>query len=195
MRGDLTVPSATGGAPAVGEHVHELYRGGVRFTSLDEPVRLDDPAPRDLRALDFVRVASAQGLIVRWHLRTGEHADPALTARDLSHLQPPVSLDGSGADERIAQWRARYYLGRCMWRRGPGFVQIRDRRDGTLQRFELTRPEYAEAVPLLEQQRTDGVETEVLAALRAERLLLTFGGLDWWAPYLLDRWPSPSMVL
>ncbi|WP_051801850.1 DUF5825 family protein [Streptomyces sp. NRRL F-525] len=195
MREDLlTAPSATPYGP-IGDQVHDLYRSGVRCADLDEPVSLRSPGPRDLRALDFVRIASAHGLLVRWHLRAGRRALPALTAHDLSHLQPPLSLDGPRSAERLAQWNTRFYIGRCVWRRGPGFVQIRDRRDGVLQRFDLVRPEYAQAVPLLEKQETDAVDPEVLAALRAERLLLTFGGLDWWAPYLMDRWPVPSMVL
>ncbi|MCG7210850.1 DUF5825 family protein [Streptomyces arenae] len=188
------VPSATPYGP-VGEQVHDLYRSGVRCTALDEPVSLRSPDPRDLRALDFVRVATARGLLVRWHLRAGRRALPALTAYDLSHLQPPVSLDGPRSAERLAQWNTRFYLGRCVWRRGPGFVQIRDRRGGVLQRFDLVQPVYAQAVALLERQRTDEVDPEVLSALRAERLVLTFGDAHWWAPYLMDRWPVPSMVL
>ncbi|MGW5650079.1 DUF5825 family protein [Streptomyces humi] len=188
------VPSATPYGP-VGEQVHDLYRSGVRCTALDEPVSLRSPDPRDLRALDFVRVATARGLLVRWHLRAGRRALAALTAYDLSHLQPPVSLDGPRSAERLAQWNTRFYLGRCVWRRGPGFVQIRDRRGGVLQRFDLVQPVYAQAVALLERQRTDEVDPEVLSALRAERLVLTFGDAHWWAPYLMDRWPVPSMVL
>ncbi|GAA3886086.1 hypothetical protein GCM10023084_43580 [Streptomyces lacrimifluminis] len=195
MRDDLLTPPAPPAlAPATGEHVHGLYRSGVRYTALDEPVSLKHPTPRDLRALDFVRVATARGLLVRWRLEAGRRADPALTARDLSHLQPPVSLDGPRSAERLAQWRERFYVGRCIWRRGPGFVQIRDRRDGALGLFDLAEPAYIQAVHLLEEQRTDGIGPDVLAALRAERLVLDFGGHDWWAPCLIDRWPAPSMV-
>ncbi|MDC0768747.1 DUF5825 family protein [Streptomyces sp. HD] len=179
----------------VGGQVHDLYERGVRCVTLDEPVRLRSPAPRDLRALDFVRIATARGLLVRWHLRTGRRSDPALTERHLTHLQPPVSLDGSGPVERLAQWRERFYVGRCAWRRGPGFIQIRDRRTGVLQLFDLTEPAYVEAVALLEEQRPQEADPEVLGALRAEQLVLRFGELDWWAPSLIDRWPAPSMLL
>ncbi|MFF7475033.1 DUF5825 family protein [Streptomyces sp. NPDC008092] len=196
MREDLlTAVAAARPQGPVGDRVHDLYGSGVRCVALDEPVSLRSPGPRDLRALDFVRIATARGLLVRWHLRAGRRALPALTAHDLSHLQPPLSLDGPRSAERLAQWNSRFYIGRCVWRRGPGFVQVRDRRDGVLQRYDLIRPEYAEAVPLLEKQQPEAVDPEVLAALRAERLLLTFGGQDWWAPYLMDRWPVPSMVL
>ncbi|GAA3776785.1 hypothetical protein GCM10022403_009440 [Streptomyces coacervatus] len=192
MPDDLLTPPAP--SPAVGQ-VRGLYERGVRCVTLDEPVQLRTPAPRDLRALDFVRIATARGLLVRWQLRAGRRADPALTARHLTHLQPPVSLDGSGQAERLAQWRERFYVGRCVWRRGPGFVQIRDRRDGVLQRFDLTEPAYVRAVALLEEQRPGEVDPEVLDALRAEHLVLRFGELDWWAPSLIDRWPAPSMLL
>jgi len=187
----LTSPT---GSP-VGARVRDLYARGVRSVTLDEPVQLRDPAPRDLRALDFVRVATARGLLVRWRLRAGRRADPALTARHLTHLQPPASLDGSGAVERLSQWRERFYVGRCIWRRGPGFVQVRDRREGVLQRFDLVEPAYAGAVAFLEEQRPGEVDPEVLDALRAEHLVLRFGELDWWAPSLIDRWPAPSMLL
>lgn len=132
---------------------------------------------------------------MRWQLRAGRRADPALTASDLTHLQPPASLDGARSAERLTEWRNRFYIGRCVWRRGPGFVQIRDRRDGVLQRFNLLQPAYLQAVALLEQQQVSGVDPDVLVALRAEHLVLDFGGLDWWAPCLIDRWPVPSMVL
>jgi hypothetical protein len=195
MREDpLTAPSTAPYGP-IGDQVHDLYRSGVRCTALDEPVSLRSPDPRDLRALDFVRVATARGQLVRWHLRAGRRVYPRLTTHDLSHLQPPVSLDGPRSAERLAQWKSRFYIGRCVWRRGPGFVQIRDRRDGVLQRFDLVQPEYVHAVPLLEKQQTDAVDPGVLTSLRAEHLVLDFGGLDWWAPYLIDRWPVPSMLL
>jgi hypothetical protein len=188
-------PAGPAPASSTGERVRDLYRSGVRVVALDEPVSLRAPGPRDLRALDFVRVASACGLLVRWHLRAGRRADPALTARDLTHLQPPVSLDGGRSAERLELWRTRFYVGRCVWRRGPGFVQVRDRRDGVLQLFDLAEPEYQEAVALLEDQRADAVDPAVLADLRAERLVLRFAGLDWWAPALIDRWPVPALVL
>jgi hypothetical protein len=196
MRNDLlTSPFTSSDGPLPGEHVRDLYRRGVRCAALDEPVSLRSPTPRDLRALDFVRNATGRGLLVRWHLRAGRRTDPALTAHHLTHLQPPVSLDGGRSSERLAEWRARFYVGRCAWRRGPGFVQIRDRRDGVLQRFDLIRPEYVQAVTLLEDSRADAVDPEVLTALRAEHIVLDFGGRDWWAPYRIDRWPVPSMVL
>ncbi|MGW7544331.1 DUF5825 family protein [Streptomyces sp. NPDC054770] len=196
MRNDLlTLPSTASDGPLSGEHVRDLYRRGIRCAALDEPVSLRSPTARDLRALDFVRNATGRGLLVRWHLRAGRRADPALTAHHLTHLQPPVSLDGGRSAERLAEWRTRFYVGRCVWRRGPGFVQIRDRRDGVLQRFDLIQPEYVQAVTLLEDARADGVDPGVLAALRAEHLVLDFGGRDWWAPYRIDRWPVPSMVL
>ncbi|MER7693849.1 DUF5825 family protein [Streptomyces sp. NPDC097610] len=196
MRDDLlTPPSATSDSPLPARQVHDLYARGVRYAELHEPVNLSSPTPRDLHALDFVRVATARGLLVRWQLRAGRRADPALTARDLTHLQPPASLDGARPAERLTEWRSRFYIGRCVWRRGPGFVQIRDRRDGVLQRFNLLQPAYVQAVTLLEQQQVSGVDPDVLAALRAEHLVLDLGGLDWWAPCLIDRWPVPSMVL
>ncbi|GHE14344.1 DUF5825 family protein [Streptomyces alanosinicus] len=196
MRDDLLTPPTTATNRSVaGRQVHDLYGRGVRYAELDEPVSLSSPTPRDLHALDFVRVATARGLLVRWQLRAGRRADPALTARDLTHLQPPVSLDGARSAERLSEWWNRFYIGRCVWRRGPGFVQIRDRREGVLQRFNLLQPAYVQAVDLLEQQQVSGVDPDVLAALRAEHLVLDFGGLDWWAPCLIDRWPVPSMVL
>ncbi|WP_329260899.1 DUF5825 family protein [Streptomyces sp. NBC_01478] len=195
MPDDLLTPSTASDGLLSGEQVSDLYSRGIRCVALDEPVSLRSPTPRDLRALDFVRNATGRGLLVRWHLRAGRRADPALTAHHLTHLQPPVSLDGGRSVERLAEWRTRFYVGRCVWRRGPGFVQIRDRRDGVLQRFDLIQPEYVQAVTLLEDQRADGVDPKVLAALRAEHLVLDFGGRDWWAPYRIDRWPVPSMVL
>lgn len=196
MRHDLLTPPTTAPTDApVAARVDELYRAGRRSVVLAEPISLRSPSPRDLRALDFVRVATARGLLVRWHLRAGRRADPDLTARDLTHLQPPLSLDGGRQAERLDEWRQRFYVGRCVWRRGPGFIQIRDRREGVLQLFDLAEDAYVRAVLQLEKQQFLDVDPEVLAALRGERLVLRFGNLDWWAPSLIDRWPVPSMVL
>ncbi|MFJ4783957.1 DUF5825 family protein [Streptomyces sp. NPDC088794] len=200
MRNDLLTASAPT-APtdpatgSTGEQVRDLYRQGVRYTAIEEPVSLKSPTARDLRALDFVRVATARGMLVRWHLRVGRRADPALLTQHLTHLQPPVTLEGNRSPERLDLWKVRFYVGRCVWRRGPGFVQIRDRREGVLQLFDLDEPAYIRAVGLLEEQRTAEVDPDVLTALRDENLVLRLGDLDWWAPCLIDRWPVPSMLL
>lgn len=180
---------------STGARVQDLYESGKRCVELSEPVSLRSPSACDLRALDFVRVATARGLLVRWHLRTGRRPDPELVARDLTHLQPPLSLDGARSEERLAEWRRRFYVGRCVWRRGPGFIQIRDRRDGVLQLFDLAEDAYVNAVFQLEKQQVQDVDAEVLEAMRGERLVLRLGGQDWWAPVQIDRWPVPSMVL
>lgn len=96
MPDDLLTPSTASDGLLSGEQVSDLYSRGIRCVALDEPVSLRSPTPRDLRALDFVRNATGRGLLVRWHLRAGRRADPALTAHHLTHLQPRSRSTAAG---------------------------------------------------------------------------------------------------
>jgi uncharacterized protein DUF5825 len=44
------------------------------------------------------------------------------------------------------EWRSAYHPGKCFYRRGPGFLEVRDRRSGELSRFVIDDPTYVAAV-------------------------------------------------
>lgn len=175
-------------------HVHDdstfaagdLYRSGVRSVELARPVDLTTPSPEDHRAMDVVRNATARGMRVVWELSS---LPSSITVGELSHLHPPRRI---GGDESVAGWWDAFYLGRCCWRQGPGFVQIRDRRDRRLVKFTVTEPDLIEAIQRLD--RGEPVPAEAVAPLVDEHLVLMLGEQPWLAPYRAVRWPSPSLT-
>lgn len=184
----------------VGQESDRLWELGVRRVRLAETVDLtacgDLPAARrTVRALSLVRDLTARAVLVEWELRL----DPAQpdAPQVLSHLQPPGMLYGA-PDPRaaLATWRGGHYLGKCLWRNGPGFFQIRDRRWGNLQRFTADEPHYRTAVDLLAYGAPQGsVPDDALADFTEERLVLHVGPLAWWVPYRVSRWTQEAMAI
>ncbi|MFG2679365.1 DUF5825 family protein [Streptomyces sp. NPDC048392] len=188
-----------------------LWRLGARRVRLPEPVDLTgeagpERAARTVAALSLVRDLTARAVLVDWELRL----DPAANAwQVLGHLQPPRSIDapdtaggpdqddaGEDPAESLRRWRRGHYLCKCLWRVGPGFVQIRDRRWGELRRFTAEEPEYRATIERLTYGvPSDTLPTAVLDDFRAERLALDIGPLAWWAPYRVSRWLQESMTI
>ncbi|MYS18717.1 hypothetical protein GA0115240_100427 [Streptomyces sp. DvalAA-14] len=213
-------PAALGGDPIGG--VTALYEQGARHILLPEPVDLSPAADgeRSVRALVALREMTSRAIAVEWRLRlgpseaadsgaaggggrsggregsdgTGAGADADAVAA-FRHLSPPEAVTGvpDGAD-LLARWRAGYFFGACIYRRGPGFLQVRDRRDGQLGRITIDDPAYMAAVAALEAGvPADDLPAEILADLAAEDLIGRVGGYAWWTPCRVRRWPSPAM--
>lgn len=137
----------------------------------------------DSRMLALLAIASTRLIDIDWQLSSV----PPWPVRTLVHLPPPRS-GISCAD----QWRASYRFGLCAYRRGPGFVQIRDvRPDGEHIRVRMDG-EWAEAFETL--------TTGTSALSKSERLLadlidagLALSLLDGHhvPPTRLRRWPIP----
>lgn len=151
-------------------------------------------ARRTVRALCPVRDLTALAVYVDWQLRIGPDTS---TSRALGHLQPPSVLLGSAdPEEDLKTWRSVHYLGKCLWRRGPGFVQIRDRRFGELRRFTVEEPEYHQAIDQLSLGvAASAVPAPVLADLAGEELVGRVGDQAWLLPYRVRRWTQAAMVI
>ncbi|WP_329402215.1 DUF5825 family protein [Streptomyces melanogenes] len=193
--GDLELTGPTG------EEADRLWETGVRRVRLAEQVDLADlsapgAAHRAVRALSLVRDLTARAVLVEWRLRLDPAAD-ADTWQVLSHLQPPQRLEGpADAAEALRRWRDGHYLCKCLWRQGPGFVQIRDRRWGDLRRFTADEPEYHEVIEaLVHGAPADSVPPAVLADFLSEKLVLEVGDLAWWLPYRVNRWIQEAMAI
>lgn len=189
------VPLPTGAGEA-----DRLWEMGVRLVELEEPVDLaatDEAAQR--RAVDLlclVRDLTARAVHVDWDLRLAPEG-AAEEWKLLSHLQPPRDVAGlPDADEALHAWRSRHYLCKLVWRQGPGFVQIRDRRWGDLRRFTAEEPKYQDAIARLDQgaHHTE-VAADVLAEFTEEFLVLRLGDLAWWLPYRVNRWLQEAMAV
>ncbi|MEU2565183.1 DUF5825 family protein [Streptomyces longispororuber] len=189
--GELPLPG-----PARGEAAR-LWELGVRRVRLPEPVDLTATAEPTaaLRGLGLVRDLTARAVMVEWTLRLAP--DAGETWRVLSHLQPPTALHGpKDAAESLRAWRHGHYLCKCLWRKGPGFIQIRDRRWGELRRFTADEPEYATAIDRLDHGATaDGVPASALDDFRSEQLVLEIGEYAWWVPYRVSRWLQQSIAI
>ncbi|MGW1274395.1 DUF5825 family protein [Streptomyces sp. NPDC002491] len=182
------------------DEVDRLWDLGVRHAELDTDVDLSTGDPTaQRRAVDrlcLVRDLTARAVSVDWDLRLS----PRESAHDwkvLSHLQPPRTITGlEDAQEALHAWRTRHYLCKLVWRQGPGFVQIRDRRWGDLRRFTADEPRYREAIALLDTgvHHTD-VDADVLSEFTAEHLVLRVGELAWWLPYRVSRWLQEAMAV
>ncbi|MFP8940012.1 DUF5825 family protein [Streptomyces fenghuangensis] len=180
--------------------VDRLWESGVRRVRLPDTVDLagaGDPgaAARAVRDLCLVRDLTARAVFVEWRLRLAP--EPPGGWEVLGHLQPPAELEGpEDAAGALARWREGHYLCKCLWRQGPGFVQIRDRRWGDLRRFTADGPEYHAAITALAYGARPGdVPAPVLAEFREERLVADVGPLVLWLPYRVRRWIQEAMAI
>ncbi|KDQ69556.1 DUF5825 family protein [Streptomyces halstedii] len=184
----------------VAEACDRLWDQGARQVRLAGAVDLTDTgtpaaAARTVRRLSLVRDLTARAVLVDWELRL-DVADSD-TWQILNHLQPPRRIDGPAKpSEVLAGWRDGHYLGKCLWRQGPGFVQIRDRRWGDLRRFTADEPHYQEAIERLSHGvPATTLAEDVLTEFREERLVLPVGELMWWVPYRVNRWVQEAMAI
>ncbi|WP_020129142.1 DUF5825 family protein [Streptomyces sp. 303MFCol5.2] len=191
----------------VAEECDRLWELGARRVRLSDVVDLSDTgtpdaAARAVRTLSTVRDLTARAVLVEWDLRPDPDGGATATedvSRLLSHLQPPQRIEGvdpARAEDALRTWRNGHYLGKCLWRQGPGFVQIRDRRWGDLRRFTVDEPHYQEAIERLAYGApASAVPADALADLREERLVLAVGGVQWWLPYRVNRWLQEAMTI
>jgi hypothetical protein len=169
----------------------ELYRRGARRVAVHGVVDLHGAAPAlALRQLALVRDLTGHGVAVDWRVRVDGAAGL------LTHLYPPTELlgmpDGAAA---LGRWRDFFHLCRCVYRVGPGFIQVRDRRTGELNRLTIDDPEYIDAVDrLLPALSEHLIAPTILDDLAAENLVWRLGGLAVWLPYRARRWPWPAMA-
>ncbi|GAV38447.1 DUF5825 family protein [Streptomyces acidiscabies] len=191
MRLDPQHIDGPGGAAA-----RRLFEAGARRVALPRPVDLTDEtdAAWTVRALSFVGDLTSLAVAVDWQVHPGPGPDAWIP---LSHLHPPTSLLGVPDPEgALRRWRDSYYICKCVYRQGPGFVQVRDRRHGELRRFTIDEPEYRAAIDLL----TDGapasrVPGPILDDFLQEELAARIGEFVWWMPYRVRRWSQAPRVL
>ncbi|MBT8226294.1 MAG: RiPP maturation radical SAM protein 1 [Dactylosporangium sp.] len=168
---------------------HRLASGGILRVTLPGLVDLADAdaGPRTARALSLVRELTAHAIHVEWRARTA----PDLALTPFCHLYPPAGLVGGGSDA-LERWHDRFYVGLCAYRRGPGFIQVRDRRWDELRRFTIDDARYLATIEALSNSVVADVAPDVALALEAESLVRRFGAALWWVPCPLRRWPLPA---
>ncbi|KUN81502.1 hypothetical protein AQJ66_24195 [Streptomyces bungoensis] len=173
-----------------------LFEAGARRVVLPRPVDLTDEtdAAWAVRALSFVGDLTSLAIAVDWQVRFAAGSDAWIP---LSHLHPPKAVLGvPDPDGTLRRWRDGYYICKCIYRQGPGFVQVRDRRRGELRRFTIDEPEYRAAIELL----ADGapavdVPTAITDDFLQEELAARIGEFLWWMPYRVRRWSQAPRVI
>lgn len=165
----------------------ELFAERVRRVVFAEPVRLGDADSRV--ALDLLRELAAWGVHCEWR---AAGRPPAWQA--FSHLPPPTGAEDAEVD--LDTWRSSFFPGKCTFREGPGFIQVRDRRSGSLECYTVDEPEFVAAIRDLAAGADPHVCDQTATRAFVEHgLLVRAGGLRWWAPARLRRWPVPAMVV
>ncbi|ROO58403.1 hypothetical protein EDC02_0158 [Micromonospora sp. Llam0] len=176
--------------------VAELHRAGVRHARLPVPVDLcPDAGAASGRALVLLRELTAHAVAVDWVARCH---DGCAGQGMFDHLYPPDRVVGAvGADDpAVRGWRDSFFLGKCVFRRGPGFVEVRDRRAGALELFTIDEPEHLVAIgQLLEGVPAGQVPAPVRRDLADARLIAAQAGQLWWLPTPAYRWPFPALAI
>ncbi|MGW1208882.1 DUF5825 family protein [Streptomyces sp. NPDC002499] len=178
--------------------VAQLAADGVQFVQVHEPVDLTDPdGASAVAVLLAIRELTSHGIAVDWTLRM---PDPAQW-RALSHLHPPATVfRGSTGEAReelvVTAWRDSFHIAKCGYRRGPGFLEIRDHRWGSFRRLVVNAPRSTafqgllDGVPVVASASTE----RVLERHLRENLLHRAGRYLWWTPYRLRRWPLSTTI-
>ncbi|MFC4033489.1 DUF5825 family protein [Streptomyces polygonati] len=186
--------AATLGADPIGA-VSALWEQGARHVVLPEPVDLSaaGDGERAVRALVALRELTSRAIAVEWRLHLGGDAEAVTPFR---HLAPPQAVTGvPDAAGLLDQWRTDYFFGACVFRRGPGFLQVRDKRDGQLSRITIDEADFIAAVDALEAGApADAVSAGIVGDLAAEGLVGRAGAHVWWTPCRVLRWPTPAML-
>lgn len=176
--------------------VAELHRAGVRHARLPDPVDLcPDTGAASGRALVLIRELTARAVAVDWVARCH---DGCAGQGLFDHLYPPDRVDGAAGavDPAIRGWRDSFFLGKCVFRRGPGFVEVRDRRAGALELITIDEPEHLAAIgQLLEGVPARQVPAPVRHDLADARLIAAQAGQLWWLPTPAYRWPFPALAV
>ncbi|SDJ26688.1 hypothetical protein SAMN05444157_2547 [Frankineae bacterium MT45] len=190
---ELVRPGADPAATAA-----RLFAAGARRVEIGEPIDLSGDTDPHLLITSMLLLGELTALrvVLDWELDLGDLPD---VWTSISHLTPPRHLVGMSeeAEEKIlGPWRSTFYLDKCVFRQGPGFIQVRDRRDSTLHRLTIDDPRYLDAVANLSRGcAIASVPSDVWEALLGEQLVGVVGDLAWWMPYRVRRWPWPSFAV
>jgi Family of unknown function (DUF5825) len=184
-RPDVFAGTAVVSVPAA-EASRVFFEGGVRRVALIDTVDLAsaDGQAAAVRTLVLVRELTGYGIAVDWRLRLD-----AERWRPLSHLYPPGEV--IGAEDVRLEWQHSYHFFKCAYRRGPGFLQVRDRRSDVLRKITVDGPAHRAAIDdLLEGCPASAVPPSILRDLTTMRLVHLLGDTAWWLPYRVRQWPT-----
>jgi Family of unknown function (DUF5825) len=156
------------------------------------PLRLGlDPAA-DAAALRLLTEAISRQVPVEWELAT----EPPWPIRTLVHLPPPGEAADPAARRYADQWRGLHRFGLCTYRRGPGFIRIRDLRPGGPHSRVVVDGPWAERFEALAAATADITAAPfrpLLEELLGAGLAIRLGERYHVLPFRPRRWPVPFL--
>ena len=171
-----------------------LSAAGHESLVLTEPVVFGEDDEFDARFLRLLREAMSMTMAVDWSAGSPVPFD----VRMVHHLLPPRRRDGDDADDADG-WRARYRFGLCFFQVGPGFVLLKDTREGGGARYRIDDPKAVSAWRELGSVRhlpdAPAEVRELCELLADEELIIRCGQWATLLPFRLRRWPVPFDVL
>lgn len=172
-----------------------VFDSGGRLVVVNQVIDVDDGDPAEtVRFFELLRELTAYGISVGWRLRTSRNDGGW---RDLWHLAPPaeVEIPAGAPGPTFEFWRHQFYFGLCVMRRGPGIVEVRDRRAGRIVRRSFTAPDELEAIERLQRGApASSVAPGALAEFERARLVLSVGEQRLWLPCRTRRSPLAPIV-
>jgi hypothetical protein len=185
----LTVLTGTSGPEAVAR----AERASQRLR-LAAPLSLGRDPAADVAALRLLTEAIARQVPVDWAL--GD--EPPWPVRTLVHLPPPRGATGPAARRYADQWRDLHQFGLCTYRRGPGFVRVRDLRPGGPNRRVVVDAPWAGRFEALAAATADAAVPafgQLLGELTDAGLAIRLGDQYQVLPFRPRRWPVPFLDL
>lgn len=173
----------------------KVFDAGGRLVVINETIDFDDLDPvNSVRFFELLRELTSYGISVGWRMRASRDDT---RWRDLWHLFPPAEVEilAGTAGPTWEFWRQQFYFGLCTMRRGPGIIEVRDRRVGRIRRLSFTSPLHLEAIERLERGASaSSVAPEVLAEFEEARVVMALGGMRLWLPCRTRRSPLSPIV-
>ena len=144
--------------------------------------------------LDFLRLLRD---CVSWGMQVDWRAmhDSRYPLQELSHLPPPTE-DGATR----SAWGEKYQFGKMYWRRGPGFITVKDTRaSDRAARFVLDDSDSlhvfmtCQCPAEISDVAKSSERLQALSGMIEERLILRIAGRVLTLPVRACKWPIPYM--
>lgn len=172
----------------------ELAAAGCARLVVAGPVPAGSDVDADLRLLWFLREATSHTLRVDWVL----DGVPSLAPRDVAHVVPPRTGTSADATAYATAWRAAYRYGTYHYRRGPGFVTVKDvRPDGQPVHLTIDGESAAHFLALADTSTIADLAPDVVDALgdAVEYGLALRGDASFLLlPFRMRHWPVPYVA-
>jgi hypothetical protein len=156
------------------------------------PIRLGADPDLDVVALRLLAEATSGHVDLHWELG----GEPPWPLRAVVHLRPPIGAANAAGRRFATRWAELFRFGLCTYRRGPGFVALRDIRPDGERLRTVADGRWATAFETLLSTPAcpngDAASRQLLDELHTAGLALRLdGGRHVLLPFRLRRWPIP----